>query len=183
MVVYAALTVTALLPWPPSVKRQPALLLTAVMVLFAGTAGVIMALLGAYTAEVYPWPSGAPQADGLRPSANQAEPSARPDRSGPLGPGGMRTAAVFVALPMALAGLAVAVRGSNPQTAPTRVGSTPLEAELDALLHSASAPAGRSDSTIAALPILPTSQPSDRLTYPEPTLSTTLTPREKGRTR
>ena len=184
MVVYGTLTVTALLALAViGTNGSRPLILTAVMVLFAGTAGVI-ALLGPYTAEVYPTAIRG-TAGGWAAAVGKSGGAFGPPLIALLlsAPGGMRTAAVFVALPMALAAIAVAARGSNPQTAPTRVGSTPLEAELDALLHSASAPAGRSDSTIAALPILPTSQPSDRLTYPEPTLSTTLTPREKGRTR
>ncbi|MEV6054715.1 MFS transporter [Streptomyces sp. NPDC052107] len=67
MVVYAALTVAALLVLAAvGMDGSRPVLLTAVMLLFAGTAGVIS------------WPSGAPPADGPPPSANLEEPSDRP---------------------------------------------------------------------------------------------------------
>ncbi|MFF4801035.1 MFS transporter [Streptomyces sp. NPDC001351] len=138
MVVYAALTVAALLTLAAvGMDGSRPVLLATVMLLFAGTAGVI-ALIGPYTAEIYPL--------ALRGTAGGW--AAAVGKSGgafgpPLialvlsAPGGIRTAAVFVALPMALAGIAVAVRGSNPQVAtPTPEDTTVLDAELDDLVGS-----------------------------------------------
>lgn len=133
MVVYAALTVAALLTLAAvGMDGSRPVLLATVMLLFAGTAGVI-ALIGPYTAEIYPvairgtaggWAAAIGKSGGaFGPPLITLVLSA---------PGGVRTAAVFVALPMALAGLAVAVRGSTPQSVTqTPEGTTPLVAEPD----------------------------------------------------
>ncbi|MFH8610557.1 MFS transporter [Streptomyces sp. NPDC018029] len=142
MVVYGALTVTALLALAAiGTHGSRPLLLTAVMVLFAGTAGVI-ALLGPYTAEVYPTAIRG-TAGGWAAAVGKSGGAFGPPLIAVLlsAPGGMRTAALLVALPMALAAIAVAVRGSSPQTKPGPLSDhSPLEAELDALLESEPAP-------------------------------------------
>lgn len=135
MVLYAGLTVTALLALAAlGLHDSGPLTLGIVMLLFAGTAGVI-ALLGPYTAEVFP--------TALRGTAGGWV--AAVGKSGgafgpPLialvlsAPGGMRTAALFVALPMAAAGMAVLARGSNPDTTQAAADDTQLATELDGLL-------------------------------------------------
>ncbi|WP_405783309.1 MFS transporter [Streptomyces sp. NBC_00859] len=142
MVVYGALTVTALLALAGiGTNGSRPLILTAVMLLFAGSAGVI-ALLGPYTAEVYPTAIRG-TAGGWAAAVGKSGGAFGPPLIALLlsGPGGMRTAAVFVAIPMAVAATAVAARGTNPQKAHVPHGSTPLETELDALLHSEPLPA------------------------------------------
>ncbi|MEU9102706.1 hypothetical protein [Streptomyces sp. NPDC048361] len=111
------------------------------MLLFAETAGVI-ALLGPYTAEILPtairgtaggWVAAVGKSGGaFGPPLIALVLSA---------PGGMRTAALFVALPMAAAGIAVLARGSNPHIAHTPEEGSGLDAELDGLLHDEPAPA------------------------------------------
>jgi putative MFS transporter len=138
MVVYAALTVTALLTLAAiGLEGSRPLLLTTVMLLFAGTAGVI-ALIGPYTAEIYPLTIRG-TAGGWAAAVGKSGGAFGP----PLialtlpAPGGIRTAAVLVALPMTLAALAIALRGSNPQTAAhTSDDTTPLDTELDDLVSS-----------------------------------------------
>jgi putative MFS transporter len=144
MVVYAALTVAALLLLAlVGMNGGRPVLLTAVMLLFAGTAGVI-ALIGPYTAEIYPLAIRG-TAGGWAAAVGKSGGAFGP----PLValvlsvPGGMRTAAVFVALPVALAGTAVALRGSDPRAVAAGSGDTAdrLDAELDALVHGAGVPA------------------------------------------
>ncbi|MFJ9012765.1 MFS transporter [Streptomyces canus] len=138
MVVYAALTVAALLTLAAvGLDGSRPLLLATVMLLFAGTAGVI-ALIGPYTAEIYPMAIRG-TAGGWAAAIGKSGGAFGPPLIALIlsAPGGIRTAAVFVALPMALAGLAVAVRGSNPQVAAQSLeGASPLDAELDDLVNS-----------------------------------------------
>ncbi|MEV8547927.1 MFS transporter [Streptomyces sp. NPDC051572] len=138
MVVYAALTVAALLTLAAvGLDGSRPILLATVMVLFAGTAGVI-ALIGPYTAEIYPMAIRG-TAGGWAAAVGKSGGAFGPPLIALIlsVPGGIRTAAMVVALPMVLAGLAVAVRGSNPQaTAQTPEGATPLDAELDELVSS-----------------------------------------------
>jgi MFS transporter, putative metabolite:H+ symporter len=142
MVVYAALTVAALLALAAvGMDGSRPVLLTAVILLFAGTAGVI-ALIGPYTAEIYPvairgtaggWAAAVGKSGGaFGPPLIALVLSA---------PGSMRTAAVLVALPMAMAGGAVALRGSNPQTVARHPEDARLNAELDDLMRGEAAPA------------------------------------------
>ncbi|MEU6593236.1 MFS transporter [Streptomyces sp. NPDC046881] len=141
MVGYAALTVAALLGLAVvGTGGSRPFLLTAVMLLFAGTAGVI-ALLGPYTAEIYPLAIRG-TAGGWAAAVGKSGGAFGPPLIALVlsAPGGIRTAAVFVALPMALAGIAVAVRGSDPQAAARPAGgATPLDTELDDLVHSRAA--------------------------------------------
>ncbi|MFF5538767.1 MFS transporter [Streptomyces cinerochromogenes] len=143
MLVYAVLTVGALLGLAAvGMDGSRPVLLTAVMLLFAGTAGVI-ALIGPYTAEIYPLAIRG-TAGGWAAAVGKSGGAFGPPLIALVlsAPGGMRTAAVFVALPMALAGIAVAVRGSDPQAAVRPAGdTTPLDAELDALVHDRAVPA------------------------------------------
>jgi MFS transporter, putative metabolite:H+ symporter len=138
MVVYAALTVGALLTLAViGLEGSRPILLATVMLLFAGTAGVI-ALIGPYTAEIYPLAIRG-TAGGWAAAVGKSGGAFGPPLIALVlsAPGGIRTAAVFVALPMALAGIAVAVRGSNPQAAAqTFEGATALDAELDDLVSS-----------------------------------------------
>ena len=138
MVIYAALTVTALLTLAAiGLDGSRPLLLTTVMLLFAGTAGVI-ALIGPYTAEIYPLTIRG-TAGGWAAAVGKSGGAFGPPLIALIlsAPGGIRTAAVFVALPMTLAALAIALRGSNPQTATrTSEGTTPLDTELDHLVSS-----------------------------------------------
>jgi MFS transporter, putative metabolite:H+ symporter len=137
MVVYAALTVGALLTLAViGLEGSRPILLATVMLLFAGTAGVI-ALIGPYTAEIYPLAIRG-TAGGWAAAVGKSGGAFGPPLIALVlsAPGGIRTAAVFVALPMALAGIAVAVRGSNPQAAQTFEGATALDAELDDLVSS-----------------------------------------------
>ncbi|MDQ0988855.1 MFS transporter [Streptomyces sp. V3I7] len=138
MVVYAALTVGALLTLAAiGLEGSRTILLATVMLLFAGTAGVI-ALIGPYTAEIYPLAIRG-TAGGWAAAVGKSGGAFGPPLIALIlsAPGGIRTAAVFVALPMALAGLAVAVRGSNPQAATQAPeGATALDAELDDLVSS-----------------------------------------------
>ncbi|MEU8628530.1 hypothetical protein [Streptomyces sp. NPDC048669] len=112
MVVYAALTVGALLVLATvGTDGSRPVLLTTVMLLFVGTAGVI-ALIGPHTAEI-----------ALILSM----------------PGGVRTAAVLVAVPMAVAGVAVAARGTTTPHAvaqPSLGAAATLDVELDDLVRS-----------------------------------------------
>ncbi|GHF33655.1 MFS transporter [Streptomyces griseoluteus] len=138
MVIYAALTVVALLTLAVvGMDGSRPLLLATVMLLFAGTAGVI-ALIGPYTAEIYPLAIRG-TAGGWAAAVGKSGGAFGPPLIALVlsAPGGIRTAAVFVALPMALAGLAVAVRGSTPQAVTsTPEGITALDAELDDLVSS-----------------------------------------------
>ncbi|QTD96040.1 MFS transporter [Streptomyces cyanogenus] len=138
MVLYAALTVGALLTLSAvGLDGSRPVLLATVMLLFAGTAGVI-ALIGPYTAEIYPLAIRG-TAGGWAAAIGKSGGAFGPPLIALVlsAPGGIRTAALTVALPMALAGLAVALRGSNPQTAAqTPEGATPLDAELDELVSS-----------------------------------------------
>ncbi|MFI6932740.1 MFS transporter [Streptomyces sp. NPDC050287] len=138
MVVYATLTVAALLTLAAvGLDGSSPVLLATVMLLFAGTAGVI-ALIGPYTAEIYPMAIRG-TAGGWAAAVGKSGGAFGPPLIALVlsAPGGIRTAAMFVALPMALAGLAVAVRGSNPQAAArTPEGTAPLVAEPDDLVGS-----------------------------------------------
>ena len=138
MVVYAALTVGALLTLAAvGLDGSRPILLATVMLLFAGTAGVI-ALIGPYTAEIYPMAIRG-TAGGWAAAIGKSGGAFGPPLIALIlsAPGGIRTAAVSVALPMALAGLAVAVRGTSPQAAAqTLEGTTTLDAELDELVSS-----------------------------------------------
>ncbi|WP_430379627.1 MFS transporter [Streptomyces sp. B1-3] len=149
MVVYAALTVVALLTLAAvGMDGSRPLLLATVMLLFAGTAGVI-ALIGPYTAEIYPLAIRG-TAGGWAAAVGKSGGAFGPPLIALVlsAPGGIRTAAVFVALPMALAGLAVAVRGSTPQAAtPTPEGITALDAELDDLVSNETVAAQATAST------------------------------------
>ncbi|WP_406464784.1 MFS transporter [Streptomyces sp. NBC_01622] len=132
MAVYAALTVAALLVLAiVGMDGSRPVLLTAVMLLFSGTAGVI-ALLGPYTAEIYPLAIRG-TAGGWAAAVGKSGGAFGPPLIALilLTPGGMRTAAVFVALPMTLAGIFFALRGSNPQTADESGGAEPLGAGSD----------------------------------------------------
>jgi putative MFS transporter len=133
MVVYAALTVAALLTLAAiGLEGSRPILLTTVMLLFAGTAGVI-ALIGPYTAEIYPLTIRG-TAGGWAAAVGKSGGAFGPPLIALIlsAPGGIRTAAVFVALPMTLAALAVALRGSTPHAvAQTPWGTTPLDAEPD----------------------------------------------------
>lgn len=110
MAVYAALTVVSLLILAAvGMNGNRPVLLATVGLLFSGTAGVV-ALLGPYTAEIYPVAIRG-TAGGLVAAVGKS--------GGAIGPplialilstlGGMRIAAVLVALPMALAAVAFAL--------------------------------------------------------------------------
>ncbi|MEU7059047.1 MFS transporter [Streptomyces sp. NPDC046197] len=143
MVVYASLTLTALLVLAAvGMDGSRPVLLATVMLLFAGTAGVV-ALLGPYTAEIYPL-SIRGTAGGWAAAVGKSGGAFGPPLIATVlkAPGGMRTAAVFVAFPMAVAGIAVAVRGSTPQTAAEPAeDAAPLDAELDDLVCGEAVPA------------------------------------------
>ncbi|MFF5338317.1 MFS transporter [Streptomyces sp. NPDC013181] len=118
MVVYAALTVVALLVLAavgPDGGRV--VLLTAVILLFAGTAGVI-ALIGPYTAEIFP-PAIRGTAGGWAAAVGKSGGAFGPPLIALVlsAPGGLRTAALLVTVPMAVAGVAVALRGDDPSPA------------------------------------------------------------------
>lgn len=137
MVLYAAVTVGALLVLAlVGMHSSRPVLLTTVMLLFAGTAGVI-ALIGPYTAEVYPLAIRG-TAGGWAAAVGKSGGAFGPPLIALIlsAPGGMRTAAVCVGLPMALAGIAVAVRGSNPHAALAAADTAALDAELDTLMTS-----------------------------------------------
>lgn len=149
MVVYAALTVASLLALAAvGMDGSRPVLLTAVMLLFAGTAGVI-ALLGPYTAEIYPLAIRG-TAGGWAAAVGKSGGAFGPPLIALVlsVPGGMRTAALFVALPMALAGIAVAVRGSDPHAAarPSE-DTTALDTELDDLVRGETVPARGTPTT------------------------------------
>jgi putative MFS transporter len=135
---YALLTVVALLALAAiGTHGSRAATLTATMALFAGTSGVI-ALLGPYTAEIYPtlirgtaggWAAAVGKSGGaFGPPLIALVLSA---------PGGMRSASVFVALPMAVAAIAIATRGMPPGAGADEAS---LDAELDAALAGDPAP-------------------------------------------
>lgn len=152
MVVYAALTVGALLTLAAvGLDGSRPLLLATVMLLFAGTAGVI-ALIGPYTAEIYPMAIRG-TAGGWAAAIGKSGGAFGPPLIALIlsAPGGIRTAAVSVALPMALAGLALAVRGSSPQAAAQTLEGTPtLDTELDELVSSETVAAQATASTPGA---------------------------------
>ncbi|WP_399882154.1 MFS transporter [Streptomyces sp. BBFR51] len=152
MVVYAALTVAALLALAAvGTDGSRPVLLTVVILLFAGTAGVI-ALIGPYTAEIYPTAIRG-TAGGWAAAAGKSGGAFGPPLIALVlsAPGGMRTAAVFVAIPMAVAGAAVAVRGSNPHDADRHPeGAARLNAELDDLVHGEAVPAERTTTATPA---------------------------------
>lgn len=142
MVVYAALTVTALLVLAAvGMDGSRPVLLTAVILLFAGTAGVI-ALIGPYTAEIYPMAIRG-TAGGWAAAVGKSGGAFGPPLIALVlsAPGSMRTAAVLVALPMAVAGGAVALRGSDPQAASQPPEDAMLNAELDDLVRGEAVPA------------------------------------------
>lgn len=145
MVVYAALTVAALLTLASTgMDGSRPVLLTAVILLFAGTAGVI-ALIGPYTAEIYPMAIRG-TAGGWAAAVGKSGGAFGPPLIALVlsAPGGMRTAAVLVALPMAIAGGAVALRGSNPRAAAQHPEEAArLNAELDDLVRGEAVPAER----------------------------------------
>jgi putative MFS transporter len=103
------------------------------MALFGGTSGVI-ALLGPYTAEIFPTPVRG-TAGGWVSAISKSGGAFGPPLVAALlaAPGGMRTASLCVAVPMALAALAVALRGSDPRAAAAEHDR--LDAEIDALLE------------------------------------------------
>lgn len=141
MVVYAALTVAALLALAViGLDGSRPLLLPAVMLLFAGTSGVI-ALLGPYTAEVYPLAIRG-TAGGWAAAVGKSGGAFGPPLIAVLlsAPGGMRTAALAVALPMIAAAVAVMARGSSPQTEAAPSVGTRGDAELDDLLRDEKVP-------------------------------------------
>ncbi|MEU8353907.1 MFS transporter [Streptomyces sp. NPDC048845] len=152
MVLYAGLTVAALLALAAvGTDGSRPVLLTAVMLLFAGTAGVI-ALIGPYTAEIYPLAIRG-TAGGWAAAVGKSGGAFGPPLIALVlsAPGGMRTAAVFVALPMAVAGVAVAVRGSNPRAAAGHPGNTArLNAELDDLVRGEAVPAEKTTTATPA---------------------------------
>lgn len=145
MVVYAALTVAALLALAAvGMDGSRPVLLTAVILLFAGTAGVI-ALIGPYTAEIYPLAIRG-TAGGWAAAVGKSGGAFGPPLIALVlsAPGGMRTAAVLVALPMAVAGGAVALRGSNPRAAAQHPeDAARLNAELDDLVRGEAVPSER----------------------------------------
>lgn len=140
MVVYAALTVGALLVLAAvGMDGSRPILLTTVMLLFAGTAGVI-ALIGPYTAEIYPIAIRG-TAGGWAAAVGKSGGAFGPPLIALIlsMPGGVRTAAVLVAVPMAVAGVAVAARGTTTPHAsaqPSQGVVAPLDAELDDLVRS-----------------------------------------------
>lgn len=141
MVVYAALTVMALLALAViGLDGSRPLLLPTVMLLFAGTSGVI-ALLGPYTAEVFPLAIRG-TAGGWAAAVGKSGGAFGPPLIAVLlsAPGGMRTAALAVALPMAAAAVAVMARGSSPQAVPAPLVESRGDAELDDLLHDEKVP-------------------------------------------
>ncbi|GAA3010997.1 putative MFS transporter [Streptomyces sp. KhCrAH-43] len=150
MVVYAALTVVALLVLAAvGTEGSRAVLLTAVILLFAGTAGVI-ALIGPYTAEIFPLAIRG-TAGGWAAAVGKSGGAFGPPLIALVlsAPGGIRTAALLVALPMTVAGVAVAMRGNDPRT----VGESPaeaagLDAELDGLVRDEAAAAKRTPPTV-----------------------------------
>ncbi|MEW1889238.1 MFS transporter [Streptomyces sp. NBC_00523] len=152
MALYAALTVTALLVLAAvGMDGSEPILLTAVILLFAGTAGVI-ALIGPYTAEIFPLAIRG-TAGGWAAAVGKSGGAFGPPLIALVlsAPGGMRTAALLVALPMALAGGAVALRGSNPRTAEASPDEAArLEAELDALVRGESVAVERADPAAPA---------------------------------
>ncbi|MFF6998999.1 MFS transporter [Streptomyces sp. NPDC008313] len=154
MVVYAALTVVALLALAVvGMDGGRPVLLTAVMLLFAGTAGVI-ALIGPYTAEIYPLAIRG-TAGGWAAAVGKSGGAFGPPLVALIlsAPGGMRTAAVLVALPMALAGTAVALRGSNPRAMiPHPEDAARLDAELDDLVRGEAVPAAEGTTTASRAP-------------------------------
>ncbi|MEU3859565.1 MFS transporter [Streptomyces sp. NPDC028722] len=149
MVVYAALTIAALLVLAAvGTDGSRPVLLTAVMLLFAGTAGVI-ALIGPYTAEIYPMAIRG-TAGGWAAAVGKSGGAFGPPLIALIlsAPGGMRTAAVCVALPMAVAGIAVAARGSDPRAAARpSANAGHLDAELDRLVRDEAVPARATATT------------------------------------
>ncbi|MDF6023096.1 MFS transporter [Streptomyces sp. JH34] len=145
MVVYAALTVAALFTLASvGLDGSRPVLLTAVILLFAGTAGVI-ALIGPYTAEIYPMAIRG-TAGGWAAAVGKSGGAFGPPLIALVlsAPGGMRTAAVLVAVPMAVAGGAVALRGSNPGAAALHsADATRQNAVLDDLARSDLVPSER----------------------------------------
>ncbi len=152
MVVYAVLTVAALLVLASvGMDGSRPVLLTAVILLFAGTAGVI-ALIGPYTAEIYPMAIRG-TAGGWAAAVGKSGGAFGPPLIALVlsAPGGMRTAAVLVAIPMAIAGGAVALRGSDPQAAARLPeDAARLNAELDHLVRGEAVPAERSTTATPA---------------------------------
>ncbi|WP_225821480.1 MFS transporter [Streptomyces naphthomycinicus] len=152
MVVYAIVTVVALLALAAvGMDGSRPVLLAAVMLLFAGTAGVI-ALIGPYTAEIYPLAIRG-TAGGWAAAVGKSGGAFGPPLIALVlsAPGGMRTAAVFVTLPMALAAIAVAVRGSNPRAAAQSSGEpVALEAEFGDLVRGEAVPARLTPMTPAS---------------------------------
>lgn len=137
MVVYAALTVAALLVLAAvGMDGSRPVLLAAVILLFAGTAGVI-ALIGPYTAEIYPMAIRG-TAGGWAAAVGKSGGAFGPPLIALVlsAPGSTRTAALLVALPMAMAGGAVALRGSNPRAAARHSeGAAQLNAGVDHLVR------------------------------------------------
>lgn len=151
MVVYAALTVAALLLLAAvGMDGSRPVLLAAVILLFAGTAGVI-ALIGPYTAEVYPLAIRG-TAGGWAAAVGKSGGAFGPPLIALVfsAPGSTRTAALLVALPMAVAGGAIALRGSTPSTGgPSDEATVRLSAELDDLVRGESVRAAEEDGTVA----------------------------------
>jgi putative MFS transporter len=133
MAVYAFVSVAALaaLAMIGADGGRVLIMLTA-MALFGGTSGVI-ALLGPYTAEIFPtYVRGT--AGGWVSAVSKSGGAFGPPLVALLlaAPGGMRTASLAVAVPMALAALAVGLRGSDPTAVAAEHDA--LDAELEALL-------------------------------------------------
>lgn len=138
MAVYAFVSVAALIALALiGADGGRTLVTVTAMALFGGTSGVI-ALLGPYTAEVFPTHVRG-TAGGWVSAVSKSGGAFGPPLVALLlaAPGGMRTASLCVAVPMALAALAVAVRGSDPQAAAAEHDR--LDAELEALLDESSA--------------------------------------------
>jgi MFS transporter, putative metabolite:H+ symporter len=139
MALYAFVSVAALVVLAViGVDGGQTLLVVTAMCLFGGTSGVI-ALLGPYTAEIFPTHVRG-TAGGWAAAVSKSGGAFGPPLVALLlaAPGGMRTASLCVAVPMALAALAVAVRGADPRT--TAAEHDRLDAELEALLDDAARP-------------------------------------------
>ncbi|MFF6995487.1 MFS transporter [Streptomyces sp. NPDC008313] len=114
MVVYAAVTAGALVAVAvvgPSGGRFATL--AAVMGLLVGTSGVI-ALLGPYTAEIYPTAIRGTAGGWAAAVSKSGGAFGPPLIAALLSASGLRTTALLTALPMVVAAVAVAVRGSDP---------------------------------------------------------------------
>ena len=132
MAVYAGVTVAALVGLAATGLTGSRLAtLTAVMALLVGTSGVI-ALLGPYTAEIYPTVIRGTAGGWAAAVSKSGGAFGPPLIAALLSVGGLRTTALLVALPMAGAAMAIAVRGSHPHTASLSGTAIHTDAEQDA---------------------------------------------------